>query len=273
LDIYYKDYLSYSAHGFHLKVWRENFERDFLEICCQGPSCERILFSPVSSSQFARVFSFEYQGQKYFHKTFLSRNWLDRLKDIFRRSRAERALRGHLLLQENGFCAPRINVVGRKGSNNFVVSQAGRKVKILHQLLRQMSDSDSPEEQYPLRKEFVRQLGHTVGKLHYLGISHGDLRSGNIIIDTSDAGRLRCFFLDNERTVCYRKLPQHKRLKNLVQLNMIPESFVAKSDRLRFFKAYLQENPDLALQKKWLTRIVKKTQKRLLRKTREKISK
>ena len=249
MDIY-KDYISCCANGFHLKVWREYFERDFLEICCQGSSCERIPFSPVSSSQFARVFSFEYRGQKYFHKTFLSRNWLDPLKDIFRPSRAERALRGHLLLQENGFYAPRINVVGRKGSHNFMVSQAGRKISTVPQFLQQMSGFNPSEGKYYTKRDFFRQLGRSIGQLHNLGISHGDLRCGNIIIDTSDSCQSRYYFLDNERTVRYRKLPQRKRLKNLVQLNMISESFGTKTDRLRFFKAYLRENPDLEPQKK-----------------------
>ena len=249
MDIY-KDYISCRDHDFNLKVWRKYFERDFLEICCQGSSCEIIPFSPVSSSRFARVFSFEYRGQKYFHKTFLSRNWPDTLKNIFCRSRAERALRGHLLLQENGFCAPRINIVGRKGSHNFMVSQAGRKISILPQFLQQVSGFYPSEERYSQKRAFFRQLGHTIGQLHHLGISHGDLRCGNIIIDTSEPSQSRYVFLDNERTVRYRKLPQRKRLKNLVQLNMIPESFVARTDRLRFFKAYLRENPDLAPQKK-----------------------
>jgi len=270
LDIY-KDYISCHTHGFDLKVWRECSERTFLEICCQGPSCERILFSPVSSSKFAKVFSFEYEGEKYFHKTFLSRNWRDSIKDIFRSGREERSLRGHLLLQENGFCAPRINVVGRKGSNNFMVSQAGRKISTVYQFLLQMSMLPLSKEKYSQIKEHVFQLGSTIGQLHHLGISHGDLRLGNIIIDTSDLCQSRYCFLDNERTVRYRKLPRHKRLKNLVQLNMIPESLVTKTDRMRFVKAYLQENPDLAEQKKtWLKRIIKKTQKRLLRKTQRK---
>lgn len=200
------------------------------------------------------------------------RNWLDSIKDLFRRTRAERALYGHLLLQKNGFCAPRINVMGRKGSRNFIVSQAGSKISTVYQFLRQVSVLSPSKEQYSAKKEHICQLGSTIGQLHHLGISHGDLRLGNIIIDTSDAYQPCYCFLDNERTVRYRKLPRHKRLKNLVQLNMIPQSLVTKTDRWRFFKAYLQENPDLAEQKKtWLKRIVKKTQKRLRHKTQKEI--
>ena len=261
----YEDYMICCFLGFHVKVLQEYYREDFLEICCQGLSREIVPFTPIGSSRFALVFSFEYQGKKYFHKTFISRNWLEPLKDIFRGNRSERALRGHLLLHENGFHAPRINVVGRKGAHNFMVSEAGRKISDILQFLQQMSASPSSR-----RRKFVSQLGRTIGQLHHLGISHGDLRLGNIIIDISDPYQLRYYFLDNERTVRYRKLPKRKRLKNLVQLNMISDSEVTKTDRLRFFKAYLRENSDLLLQEHtWLVRITKKTHKRMLKKARK----
>jgi len=45
LDIY-KDYISCRSHGFHLKIWREYYEQDFLEICCRGLSRKIISYKP-----------------------------------------------------------------------------------------------------------------------------------------------------------------------------------------------------------------------------------
>jgi tRNA A-37 threonylcarbamoyl transferase component Bud32 len=219
---------------------------------------------PINSSNFARVFRFEYRGERFYYKLFLSRNWLESLKRMFRRSRAERAFNGHLLLQENGFYAPCVNVIGVKGGSNFIVSQAVKGVNI-NQLFRQMAVYPRSKEENPCKRILIQQLGHTIGRLHKLGISHGDLRLGNIIVDFLEPHQPRCIFLDNERTVHYRNLPKRKRLKNIVQINITLDSIATKTDRMRLFHSYLQENPELIpMKKQWLARIIHKTQKRIV---------
>ena len=125
------------------------------------------------------------------------------------------------------------------------------------------------KEKNSKKRVLIGQFCHTVGRLHKLGISHGDLRLGNIIVDVSDPCQLRYVFLDNERTAHYRKLPKRKRLKNIVQINMYLDSIATKTDRLRFFQSYLKENPELIpLKKQWLARIIHKTEKRIARRAR-----
>ncbi len=262
----YKDYMNISFNGFHLQILREQHDENFLKICCQGPSNDLTPFTPINCSQFAKVYRFTYEGQDYYYKLFLQRNWREPIRNFFLRTRADRALRGHLLLQENGFWAPRINVVGKKGSSNFIVAQAVTNIGSIPEFLHQMSSSPPSEEKTSKKRDLIRQLGHTIGRLHKLGISHGDLRLGNVIINDSDPCQLRYFFLDNERTVRFRRLPKRKRIKNLVQANMLRDLILTKTDRLRFFQAYLQENPELISKKRlWIARIVNKTNKRVAR--------
>jgi serine/threonine protein kinase len=121
----------------------------------------------------------------------------------------------------------------------------------------------------PLRsaqqRVLLRRLGETVGHMHRLGISHGDLRCGNIHV-TRCSGELQFVFLDNERTVRYRRLPARLRLKNLVQLNMHRADVISSTDRWRFWRAYLQQNPDLQDQARvWGRRVARKTAWRLQR--------
>jgi hypothetical protein len=201
----------------------------------------------------------------------LHRNRLDPIKEIFRGTRAERAFRGHQLLRKNGLGAPEIVAVGKKGPQSFIVSDAVRNGRGLGQYFREAYILPLSNEAIAKKRRVVRKLGHTVGRLHALGMFHGDLRWGNIIVDESNPFRLLFLFLDNERTAHYRRLPYRKRLKNLVQLNMDSSPIVNRTDRLRFIQAYLEENPDLVpKQRLWIRRIIKKTAKRLAKKSGEK---
>ena len=112
------------------------------------------------------------------------------------------------------------------------------------------------------KRELIKAFGKTIGKMHALGIFHGDLRLGNILIRRIESG-LQFFFLDNERTRKFSRLRGVLRLKNLVQVNMFRKG-ISNTDRLRFFKAYLEENPAIArVRKSWAQKIIIKTDKRL----------
>jgi tRNA A-37 threonylcarbamoyl transferase component Bud32 len=101
--------------------------------------------------------------------------------------------------------------------------------------------------------------------MHAAGIFHGDLRLGNVLVQKNE-GQWRFFFIDNERTKKFYHLPDSLRLKNLVQVNMFREG-ISRTDHLRFFKAYLKENPSIVRkQNKWAKKIVTKTNRRLRRK-------
>jgi len=259
-----KDYVALRFLGYNLRVLQEYHDKTFLEICCHGSSNAKVPFLPNHCSELAKVFRFEYQGETFYYKSFLLKNWQERLKNVFRCSRAERAFKGHLLLQENGFNAPCINVVGVKNNSNFIVSQAVNGISA-YTIFTQMCAPAMSKE----KKVIISQFALIIGRLHKLGILHGDLRLGNVLVELSDTSQTRYFFLDNERTVRYRKLPKHKRLKNLVQINISLDSIATKTDRLRFFNSYLTENPELIpLKKQWLAHIIHKTEQRIARRTR-----
>jgi hypothetical protein len=116
------------------------------------------------------------------------------------------------------------------------------------------------------RRDFVCSLGETIGRMHRAGISHGDLRPGNVFAGESNAG-WEFYFLDNERTVGYRQLPMKLRIKNLVQINMISGDWLSNTDRMRFFKAYVLMNDLVADSWKELARVVStRTAERLRKK-------
>jgi len=265
------EYIICRHRGFRLTVLRQAFSEDFLEICCRESTKEKIPFTVVPSSRYALVCHFEYEGRGYFHKSFWHRNRLESIKGFFRGTRAERSLRGYLLLRNSGLDAPRVVLVGKRALHNFTVSEAVRDGRGLRQFFQEVNGRAPYKEEIAEKKRVIGELGRTVGRMHALGIFHGDLRLGNVMVDLAGPKGPHFIFLDNERTVRYRNaLPPRKRLKNLVQLNMDILPTVTHTDRLRFFEAYLAETPELISQRKlWLRRVVEKTAERHKKKMRK----
>lgn len=263
-----QDYLRCRFQGFCLTVFKESAETEFLKLCCKRPSNSDQVFTKVPGSDHTEVYHFKYMGRQYYYKAFLHRNRIEPIKIFLNKSRAKRALRGFFLLHANGFHTPRIVVVGEKKQYNFMVSEAVTNPDNLEIYFQQKSAPPLSKEKLRQKRKVITELGDTIGRLHSLGICHGDLRWGNILIDHSDSCRIHFTFLDNERTKCYGFLPVRYRLKNLVQLNMAHKDIiVSNSDRLRFFQSYLIHNPKLIPQKKkWIQQILEKTTCRFARK-------
>lgn len=101
--------------------------------------------------------------------------------------------------------------------------------------------------------------------MHLLGIVHGDLLPGNILVDESQP-KAKFVFLDNDRTrKLLRTLPVKLVVRNLVQLGRFPLPGITLTDRLRFFKAYIEENPRFSgREKQLLNMIVIRTRERVL---------
>ena len=210
-------------------------------------------FQRIPSSRYARVFngSVSLLGRTYdyFLKEYLHRSPGDFLKHFFRPTRAMRAFKASLLLARNGFDAPPVLAVGEYRPLLFcarcfaITSRIRNAPPVSTWLGVQLPTGDAASR--ARRRAFIRRLGAVVGRLHACGICHGDLRPGNVLVaETADDWRF--FFLDNERTRAYRRLPLAMRVKNLVQIGMLFEDCLGRTDRMRFFKAYLRENPALA---------------------------
>ncbi len=117
-------------------------------------------------------------------------------------------------------------------------------------------------------RQFIRDFGRTIGRMHARGIFHGDLRLGNILVRREE-NLWRFFFIDNERTKKFGRLPFMYRVKNLVQLNMGPHGIMSNTDRMRFFTAYRAENGMSKKKGKTLiTATLRKTARRLDKETR-----
>lgn len=244
---------------YRLRMGSDCCTKGFLELCIAREAGEApCTWTPVGSSPFAEVARFEYEGRQYYYKKYLQRDWLEGIKARVLGSRAERAWRGTRLLEAHAFEAPRMIVAGWRGAACFAVTLAVAGGVSLPQYVRGLrSRADLQADR--MRRTVAEELGRIVGRMHAKGIVHGDLRWGNILV-VEDPGRLRFVFLDNERNRRYARTPKRKVLKNLVQLNFVPDGVLTRTERMRFWRAYRAEHRTLAGDRKqWIRRVTART--------------
>lgn len=234
-------------------------------LCHQLEQQTEIHTECLRSSPFTKVYRFVHEGKAYIYKSFLNRSWVEGLKSFIRGNRAERALKGHLLLEKHGFGVPKAILQGKNyQGENFLVMEA---VEPCIRLDRFLSGAEGQE----YRSSLIQEFAYTIGRLHACHISHGDLRWGNILVRPKEQG-VEYFFIDNERTVQYRKLPDRKRLKNLVQLNLVPrEASVTAEEKKLFFELYAKHNPTVfRVKEDWANKIATQTAFRWAKKQKSK---
>jgi RIO-like serine/threonine protein kinase len=182
-----------------------------------------------------------------------------------RANRAERAFKATEMLRESGFDVPSIIASGKFKSSfcrtvDFFVTL---EIENAGQICRVSSDGELGIRD---KRELIQAFGQTVGRMHAMGIFHGDLRLGNVLAK-KEKDRWRFFFIDNERTRKFHHLPCRLRLKNLVQMNMFRNENITDTDRMRFFRQYRAQNKECEADRAvLLKKVLEKTGYRLRKK-------
>jgi hypothetical protein len=203
----------------------------------------------VPSSRSATIYKFDYiapnrDAYVFYYKQFHYRSAWDFIKHLFRPSRARRAMYAAEMLEHNGFSTPAVVAAGEKRRfgiclRNFLLTVEQAYARPMDGFIRNSFCSDE-QRVVAEKREFVRALGHCIGRMHWANISHGDLRIGNILVVPLRHTYKFCF-LDNERTVQYKRLAWKRRLRNLVDLSLRIPPMITNTDRMRFFKCYISE--------------------------------
>lgn len=176
-----------------------------------------------------------------FIKRFDPKGLLIKIKDSLRGSRAYRAWEAGEMLGKHDICAPSVVAVGEKRRlglliESFLVTLPLEASPLLELFL--------PVKDFKVKRGMVQKLGREIGRMHRLGIIHGDLIPGNVFVAKKNDKHLICL-LDNESTRKVTAISTKERIKNLVQLNRVVVPRITATDRVRFFDAYLEENPSL----------------------------
>ena len=226
----YNGFDTISRHNCTLLINKDFRNAELEQALTAGEKKLRELYelTPVASSDFSRVYRFTTRfgntERCVYFKQYLYRSALDFIKHLVRPSRARRAFKATLMLEKNGFEAPIIVAMGERKSSfldrgNFLVTVEVESARQIHKFIPDNLEDFTKKQLNDLR-ELIRAFGHTVGKLHAARIFHGDLRLGNVLVRREKDG-WHLFFIDNERTKKFWRLPARLRLKNLVQANIL----------------------------------------------------
>jgi len=228
----------------------------------------------LNSSVNSAVWKFSVDDKWFIFKEFLKRGGFDTLKALFTGSRAHKAWQRGNELRARGFNAPEVLIYGYQSllctpHRSFILMKFLMHSIGLHTLLQDHFDIPLTPEKVKLKRSLLRSAGRFIGEIHAKGIFHGDLRLDNILVKGWETGAHTFSLIDNERNKYFgkKRISEFCRRKNLVQVNMIILPQITFADRLRFFTAYLSENPKLYPEAKDLVRRVHlKTKKRLSKK-------
>jgi serine/threonine protein kinase len=234
------DYSRYKERAWSLWIHREKWRAELWQVLL-------VLIEKQPYSKHPQTLQLEAPfgtgGDVLFLKIFHGSSGMNRLKDIFRDSKALRSMRQGAALARLNFDAPITLAAGEKRKHRLLrkafVLTLGLKGQPLPVFLRQHSlgiESVSLLE----KRNGLKQLALEVRRLHQLGFVHGDLVPTNIFVSRTAEKGMRLFFMDNDRTRRYPKwFPQVFWRRNLVQLNRIPLPGITLQDRVRFLSYYL----------------------------------
>jgi tRNA A-37 threonylcarbamoyl transferase component Bud32 len=228
----------------------------------------------LNSSANSRVWKFSVDDRWFVFKEFLKRGRFDTLKALLTGSRAHKAWQRGNELRARGFNAPEVLIYGYQSllfttQRSFILMNFLMHSMGLHTLLKDQFSMPLTPEKVKLKRSLLRSAGRFIGKMHAEGIFHGDLRLDTILVNGWETGAHTFSLIDNERNRYFteKRISTYCRRKNLVQVNMVILPQITSADRLRFFMAYLSENPKLYPAAKDLIRKVHlKTKKRLSKK-------
>jgi hypothetical protein len=103
----------------------------------------------------------------------------------------------------------------------------------------------------PRRRALIARIGDAVGTLHAAGLDHSDLKHSNLLVTPGDGIAL----LDLDSVAVSRRITWQRRVRALGQLEAYARDlypWLARSDRLRFLRAYLRRVPSVADHKREL---------------------
>jgi tRNA A-37 threonylcarbamoyl transferase component Bud32 len=171
-----------------------------------------------------------------FYKEFLPRNNFEKIKAIIRGNRSKRARKQAGILHKAGLPTPKILCLGRGQKNVFLISEGFGGVGFFQYLKMNFLPPLSKEK---IRKKrlLLKEAGSLIGKMHSMGIVHGDLRQNNLLVKEVE-NDFQFSLIDNESNHKWWFIPHSQILKNLVQFSIFSDNLLSKTDLMRLYNAY-----------------------------------
>ncbi|MGH7772398.1 MAG: lipopolysaccharide kinase InaA family protein [Candidatus Binatia bacterium] len=205
-------------------------------------------------------------GDEFYLKIYHRSAFLGTLKDLFRDSKAFRALKQGEALSERGFHVPLTIAAGEERNfrllkRAFLLTLGIRGVP-LHLFLREHFLPPLDLGGLRRKREYLERLALETRRLHRHGFVHGDLVPSNILVQAGEGG-ITFFYMDNDRTRHYPlQSPHFLMRRNLVQLNRFTLTGISLQDRMRFLRFYLGQKSWGERERRWVRWLEDRTRKR-----------
>lgn len=207
-------------------------------------------------------------GREFYLKIHYGSRLLGTAKDLFRDSKALRALKQGEALSGRGFHVPLAVAAGEERSfgclKRAFLLTLGIKASPLSRFVRERSSLPFDLAGVLAKREYLKQLAVEVRRLHQAGFLHGDLVPSNILV-RAENGQITFFYMDHDRTRRYPVwLPHGLWKRNLVQLNRFVLPRISLQDRMRFLRFYLGKESWGKRERRLIYWLEKKTRQRRL---------
>ena len=204
--------------------------------------------------------------EEYYLKIYHRPRPLGAIKNLFRDSKAFRALKQGVALSEQGFHVPLAVAAGEQRDHRLLKKAFLLTLRVegsplpffLRESLAVSLDVPALRE----KRAYLKTLALETRRLHQLGFVHGDLVPSNIVVRPEER-TVTFFYMDNDRTRRYPVwLPHRLWKRNLVQLNRFALPGISLQDRMRFLRFYLGEKSWGKNDRRLIRWLEKKTRKR-----------
>ena len=199
-----------------------------------------------------------------FYKEFLPRNNFEKIKAIIRGNRSKRARKQAGILHKAGLPTPTILCWCRGQKSVFLISEGFGGVGFFQYLKINFLPPLSKEK---IRKKrlLLKEAGSLIGKMHSMGIVHGDLRQNNLLVKEVKNG-FQFSLIDNESNRKWWFIPRSQILKNLIQFSIFSDNLLSKPDLMRIYNAYAAFYPRFSGKGKsfFLRNVFRRSQQRIL---------
>ena len=205
-------------------------------------------------------------GTEYYLKVYHRPSFPGLFKDLFRDSKAFRALKQGESLSEMGFHAPLALAAGEERTSRLLerafLLTVGIQGISLPLFLRELCPLLPGRASVQKKRAYLKQLALEIRRMHEEGFVHGDLIPSNILVHV-EGERIAFYTIDHDRTRRYPFwCPQRLWKRNLVQLNRFVLDGISLQDRMRFLKFYLNSRSWGKKERRFLLWLEMKTRKR-----------
>jgi len=131
-------------------------------------------------------------------------------------------------------------VAGWMPGRSFVLLEDRRDLSELDRFL-----TAEPTPAAGTLRRMAEALGRLLGDMHRKGVYHADWKACNFLVEERPGSKpgIGFLLLDHDRVVFSREVPDHRRVKNLAQLNTSVPRAVSRTLRMRLLRAYLRVCP------------------------------